>query len=61
MERLAEQVPKEVYAAGEWIYFTNVSDGQMLYRIHIDRSGMEQIVQQEIFRFVIYGCYFYVL
>lgn len=52
MECLAKQVPKEVYAAGEWIYFTNVSDGQTLYRVHVDGSGMEQVMQMEISRFV---------
>ena len=41
-ECLAKQVPKEIYPNNDWIYFTNASDGQTLYKICTDGTGMKQ-------------------
>ncbi len=51
-ECVVKQVPKEIYVLGEWIYFTNYSDGQNLYRVRIDGTEQEKILNKEIKRFV---------
>lgn len=60
-ECLAEQVPKEIYIKDDWIYFTNVSDKQTLYRIQTDGSEMEQILKEHIDRFIFIGDKIYYL
>lgn len=52
-ECLAKQVPKEIYLNNNWIYFTNASDGQTLYKICTDGSGMIQVLDQKIDRFIL--------
>lgn len=51
-ECLAKQVPKEIYPNNNWIYFINASDGQTLYKICTDGTGMKQVLDQEIDRFI---------
>lgn len=50
-ECLAEQVPREIYVKGEWVYFTNVSAGETLYRIHKDSGRLEEVFARKIDRF----------
>lgn len=52
-ECLAKQVPKEIYPNNDWIYFTNASDGQTLYKICTDGTGMKQVLDQKIDRFIL--------
>lgn len=52
-ECLAKQVPQEIYLNNNWIYFTNASDGQTLYKICTDGSGMKQVLDQKIDRFIL--------
>ena len=58
-ECLAKQVPKEIYVKDEWVYFTNYSDGQTLYRIRPDGSGMEKVLDKGIERLLLMGDRFY--
>lgn len=36
----ADQICQTVYLNNNWIYFTNASDGQALYKICTDGSGL---------------------
>lgn len=58
---LVEQVPKEIYIKDDWVYFTNVSDKQTLYRIHTDGGEMEQVLNEQIDRFIFIGDKIYYL
>lgn len=54
-ERLAKQIPKELYAVGDWIYFTNLSAGGTLYRVGRDGGEPEEVFPQQINRFIPLG------
>jgi len=60
-ECVTEQVPWELYAVGEWIYFTNRSHEFRLCRIKTDGSGLEAVCDEEIIRFFPIGNVFYCL
>lgn len=60
-ECVTEQVPWELYAVGEWIYFTNWSQELRLCRIKTDGSRLEVVCDEEIIRFFPIGNVFYCL
>lgn len=51
-ECLAKQVPQEIYVMGDWVYFTNLSQGSQLFKIRTDGSGMELVCGERIKRFL---------
>lgn len=58
---IVRQVPKEIYVVGQWVYFTNLSDGSKLYRVKTDGSGLEMVCAKKISRFFPIGSQFYCL
>ena len=54
-ECLLEQVPKELYVWNDWIYFSNLSDGEKLYRVRTDGTDLEKVLEQEVKRFFPFG------
>ncbi|MCM1091554.1 MAG: DUF5050 domain-containing protein [Butyrivibrio sp.] len=51
-ECLAKQVPQEIYVMGDWVYFTNLTQGSQLFKIRTDGSGMELVCGERIKRFL---------
>lgn len=51
-ECLATQVPQEIYVMGDWVYFTNLSQGSQLFKIRTDGSGMVLVCGERIKRFL---------
>lgn len=58
---IIRQVPKEIYVVGDWVYFTNLSEGSKLYRVKTDGSGLEMVCAEKISRFFPIGSLFYCL
>ena len=60
-ECLARQIPKELYVVGDWVYFTNLSAGETLYRVGRNGGEPEEVFSQQINRFIPLGEVLYCL